>query len=159
MTQITHPFDNPSVSGSNQTQIGTPASQPVSDPTKDPLASLAKAPVPGRARKIVQPAGQLGEFATIGLEVGNLVEEKNKAYGDAFAKAGSFLALLYPNGIQPHQYTDALCQVRIFDKQMRIATDADAFGESPYLDITGYGILGARNHKVRRAVKIPGGSK
>jgi hypothetical protein len=33
--------------------------------------------------------------------------------------------------------------VRIFDKQMRIATRKDYAGESPYRDIAGYGILGA----------------
>jgi len=71
-----------------------------------------------------------------------MVNEKNAAYGDSFAKCGEFLKLLYPNGIQPDQYTDALCLVRIFDKQMRIATMKNAFGESPYRDIVGYGLLG-----------------
>ena len=81
-------------------------------------------------------------FEEIGAEIGRLVAEKNAAYGDSYAKAGCFLRLCYPNGIRPDQYDDALCIVRIFDKQMRIATDRDAFGESPYRDITGYGILG-----------------
>jgi hypothetical protein len=83
-----------------------------------------------------------GSFEELGLEIGALVESKNKAYGDSFAKTGEFLNILYPNGIQPEQYKDALCLVRIFDKQMRIATDKDAFGESPYRDIVGYGLLG-----------------
>jgi len=82
------------------------------------------------------------DFAKIGKEIGEMVNEKNAAYGDSFAKCGEFLKLLYPNGIQPDQYTDALCLVRIFDKQMRIATMKNAFGESPYRDIVGYGLLG-----------------
>jgi len=76
------------------------------------------------------------------LEVAKVVKEKNEAYGSAFAKAGEFLKLLYPDGIQPEQYKDALLLVRIFDKQMRIATDKDALGENPYQDIQGYGLLG-----------------
>jgi hypothetical protein len=76
------------------------------------------------------------------LEVAQVVKEKNKAYGSAFAKTGDFLKLLYPEGIEPDQYKDALLLVRIFDKQMRIATDKDALGENPYQDIQGYGLLG-----------------
>jgi hypothetical protein len=83
-----------------------------------------------------------GSFEELGLEIGALVADKNAAYGDSFAKTGEFLKLLYPSGIQPHQFKDALCLVRIFDKQMRIATDKDAYGESPYRDIVGYGLLG-----------------
>lgn len=85
----------------------------------------------------------MGKFANMGKEIGELVEKKNAAYGDSFAKAGDFLRLLYPQGISPDKYDDALALVRIFDKQMRIATDKDALGESPYRDIAGYGILGA----------------
>ncbi len=97
-------------------------------------------PPPLVPSKIVPP---VGVYERIGTEVGKLVEEKNKAYGDSFAKCGDFLRLLYPSGIKPEQYGDALAQVRIFDKQMRIATDKGALGESPYRDIAGYGILGA----------------
>ena len=82
-------------------------------------------------------------FEKIASEIGALVEEKNAAYGDSFMKCGDFLRLLFPTGIQTWQYEDALALVRIFDKQMRIATRKDAFGESPYRDIAGYGILGA----------------
>jgi hypothetical protein len=81
----------------------------------------------------------------IGPEIAQLVAEKNQSYGSAFAKAGAFLRLLYPNGLRPEQFDDALLLVRIFDKQVRIATRKDAFGESPYADIAGYGILGAAN--------------
>jgi hypothetical protein len=81
-------------------------------------------------------------FEEIGLAIGKLVAEKNAAYGDSFGKSGEFLGLLYPSGIRPEQYRDALCLVRIFDKMMRVATDKKAFGESPYRDITGYGIVG-----------------
>lgn len=84
-------------------------------------------------------------FKDLGEKIGALVDEKNKAYGDSFAKAGDFLKLLYPNGISVERYGSMLCLVRIFDKQMRIATDKDAFGESPFGDITGYGLLGLKH--------------
>lgn len=82
-------------------------------------------------------------FKEIAADLGNLVTEKNAAYGNAFVDAGTFLRLLYPDGIAVERYGDALLLVRIFDKQKRVATRKGAFGESPYKDIAGYGILGA----------------
>jgi hypothetical protein len=81
-------------------------------------------------------------FMTIARQVGELVCEKNRAYGGSFEDAPKLLLLLYPDGVKPAQYQDMLLLVRIFDKMKRIATDRDAFGESPYHDIAGYGILG-----------------
>jgi len=89
-------------------------------------------------------------YKQLGERVGALVDEKNTAYGSSFAASGDFLRLLYPNGLRPEQYAYALLLVRIFDKQMRIATDADALGESPFQDIAGYGLLGARMHEEQR---------
>jgi hypothetical protein len=77
-------------------------------------------------------------FEQIGQDIGKLVEEKNKAYGNSFGKAGDFLKLLYPNGIQPEQYGDVLLIVRIWDKLNRCVLDKTAFGENPYDDIFGY---------------------
>lgn len=94
------------------------------------------------------------EWAALASEVGMVVDKTNAAYGDSFAKSGAFLRLLYPEGIKPDQYQDMLALIRVFDKQMRIATNPDAFGESPFRDIAGYGLLGYREHltagKVRR---------
>jgi hypothetical protein len=75
--------------------------------------------------------------------VGTLTAAKNEAYGNSYAEVGAFLCILYPLGMKPEQYTDALLLARIFDKMKRIATRKDAFGESPYRDIAGYGICGA----------------
>lgn len=86
----------------------------------------------------------IGQFEKLGLEIGRLVEEKNKAYGDAFKKSSDFLKILYPNGVTVDQYEDMLGTIRVFDKMMRIATSKNAFGENPWKDITGYGIL--RSH-------------
>ena len=90
----------------------------------------------------------MGKYKELAEQIGNLVEEKNAAYGNSFEQAGEFLRLLYPNGIPPEAYGDMLCVVRIFDKLKRIATNKDAFGESPYGDIIGYGLLGLHKDKL-----------
>jgi hypothetical protein len=82
-------------------------------------------------------------------EIGKLVSEKNTAYGSSFAESHKILSVLYPNGIKPEQYTDALAIIRVIDKLFRIATNRDALGESPWQDIAGYGILGAINSKLK----------
>jgi len=89
----------------------------------------------------------LNKFDLAALETSEIVAKKNMAYGDAVLKSGAMLELLYPNGIQPHQYTDAAAIIRVLDKLVRIATDNDPFGEDPWGDINGYSLL----RKVQRA--------
>lgn len=84
-----------------------------------------------------------GPFESLGSEIGRLVQEKQAAYGNSFGKSGQVMRLLYPDGIKPEQMDDALAVVRVLDKLFRIATAKDAFGESPWRDIAGYGLLGA----------------
>lgn len=81
-------------------------------------------------------------YEKIGQEIGSLVDDKNAAYGNSFAESYKILSVLYPNGISPEQYTDALAIIRVIDKLFRIANKKDAFGESPWRDIAGYAILG-----------------
>lgn len=82
-------------------------------------------------------------YQELGRRIGALVEEKQKAYGDSFGRSGEIMKVLYPDGIKVEDYGDALAVIRIVDKLFRIATDKDALGESPFMDIAGYGILGA----------------
>ena len=87
-------------------------------------------------------------FTELANGIGKLVEEKNKAYGSAFDRAGDFLKVLYPEGIKPDQYKDMLCIVRVFDKLMRIATSYEGTEEKKidaYSDLMGYGLLGLRS--------------
>lgn len=85
------------------------------------------------------------KYKDIALEIAELVTEKNKAYGDSFGEASNILKVLYPNGIRPFQYRDALAITRVIDKLFRLANKKDAFGESPWRDICGYAILGVAN--------------
>lgn len=84
----------------------------------------------------------MGKYQDLANRIGQLVDEKNAAYGNSFGEAEDFLKILYPDGVPPEKYADMLCVVRIFDKLKRIATKKDAFGESPYGDIAGYALLG-----------------
>ena len=84
-------------------------------------------------------------YREIASSIGKLVGEKNKAYGDSFGQACKILEVLYPEGIKPAQYRDALAITRVIDKLFRLANKKDAFGESPWRDICGYAILGVAN--------------
>jgi hypothetical protein len=95
-----------------------------------------------------------GLYLTIAKEIGWLVEKKQAAYGDSFGRSGEVLKILYPNGVQPEQYTDFLAIVRVIDKMFRIATDRDAFGEDPWRDIAGYSILSTAKERLNQKGKI-----
>jgi hypothetical protein len=83
------------------------------------------------------------DLQEIGNAITTLVAEKNNAYGNSIETSGKIMEILYPNGVYPSQYDDALLIVRIVDKLTRIARgDKAAFSESPYIDIAGYGLRG-----------------
>lgn len=86
-------------------------------------------------------------YVKLAASIGQLVAEKQVAYGDSFGKSGAVLRILYPEGIALAQLDDALTIVRVLDKLFRIATDKDAFGESPWKDIVGYGLLAVARRK------------
>ena len=94
--------------------------------------------------------GDEKKFISIANEIGELVQEKNKAYGDSFARSQEIVKILYPDGVRSAQYTDMLAITRVIDKLFRIATKKDAFGESPWRDICGYAILGIANDEVQK---------
>jgi hypothetical protein len=87
----------------------------------------------------------MSPFEQLAAKLGAHVAERNKTYGNSFAKTGDYLALLYPNGIAKEQMVDALLLARIFDKCMRVA---QGHKTDSYEDIAGYGIIGAVNATV-----------
>ena len=95
------------------------------------LAELDAKPAPAPTRN----------WDEIARSIAATVAEKNVAYGDSFERSGEVMAILYPNGIPLAQMGDALAVVRVLDKLFRIASDRDAFGESPWRDIAGYALL------------------
>jgi len=52
-------------------------------------------------------------YKEIAASIGTLVGEKNTAYGDSFGQASKILEVLYPEGIAPSQYRDALAITRL----------------------------------------------
>jgi hypothetical protein len=77
------------------------------------------------------------------FEVGEVTALKSEAYGDSAGTAGAILAILWPDGVPVDRYGDMLLVVRVLDKLLRLAHDPGAFGESPWLDVAGYGLVGA----------------
>ena len=92
-------------------------------------------------------------FKDLAAEIGELVDSKNAAYGNSHEKCGVFFRLLWPDGIPPDRYEDALTLVRMFDKQLRIATDPHYGGEDPWHDLMGYSMLGCKRARDRQLVK------
>lgn len=87
-----------------------------------------------------------GAYIEFGTALGELVQSKQKQYGDSVGKTGRILAVLYPDGVPIKAYDDMLLIVRVLDKLSRIVTasgGSDAGGESPWKDVAGYGLLGA----------------
>lgn len=74
------------------------------------------------------------------IEIGKLVSEKNKQYGNAINNVDSILKILYPNGISVEQYKDLSVMVRMLDKMFRIA-HGNKGSENAYNDLCGYGLL------------------
>ena len=118
------------------------------DPWEDRVSALHRLLVVDETRML-----KAEMLRQAGKEIGELVAEKNLAYGDSFYKAGEVLKILYPNGVTLDQYPDMLAVVRVIDKLFRIATDKKAFGESPWMDVAGYGILSV----VRERLEETGG--
>jgi hypothetical protein len=92
-------------------------------------------------------------YEDIGYDVGELVRQKQLAYGDSFGRSGNCLRQMFPNGIKPEQYDDVLTIVRILDKLFRIANNPKAFNENPYQDIVGYGLLGMGRYMEKKSIE------
>lgn len=84
------------------------------------------------------------------LDLAELIVRKQMAYGDSFGRSQEIIRVLYPGGIRPDQYLDALAVIRVIDKLFRIANQRTAFGEDPWRDIAGYGLLATFHHKKQR---------
>jgi hypothetical protein len=97
---------------------------------------------------VVEPEGEnvaVRSLRAICADMGDLLAEKRKAYGDSFANVPKILAVLFPDGIHPSQFDDVTLMIRCLDKFNRLANrkgGKDSGGESPWKDLAGYGVLG-----------------
>jgi|TARA_R100001163_G_scaffold63888_1_gene56795 hypothetical protein len=94
-------------------------------------------------------------FSELGDAVGDLVHDKQRAYGDSFGRSGECLRQMFPEGINTDQYDDLLTIARILDKLFRLANDPSAFDENPYRDIVGYALLGMNRHLGQSSEELP----
>lgn len=83
----------------------------------------------------------MNQYTKAALNLAELVTKKQVAYGDSFGQSGRIIEVLYPKGISPDQYADALAIIRVIDKLFRIANKKYAFVENPWADIAGYALL------------------
>jgi len=82
----------------------------------------------------------MNKFKDEAIKIAELVSIKQDAY-DSFGRSGEIIKVLYPDGIKPEQYKNALSVIRIIDKLFRIANKKDSFEENPWKDIAGYALL------------------
>lgn len=94
-----------------------------------------------------------GYFENKGTKLGQLVDKKQAAYGDSIKKTSQLMKVFMQDYEQEDTYVipkelldHILLQVRIIDKQNRIFSNpkGDLMDESPYSDLSGYGLLGER---------------
>lgn len=83
----------------------------------------------------------MNHYTQEAINLAELVTKKQVAYGDSFGQSKHVLKLLYPKGIMPEQYPDALAVIRVIDKLFRVANRKWDFGENPWQDIAGYALL------------------
>lgn len=108
--------------------------------------------VPDTVSKDGQPKKD-GRYERIGREVGELVDNKNKAYGNSVNCTELFLRALWPQGIPVEAYPDVGPFTRIFEKMKRTASEkAVEDTEDPREDIAGYGIILAERKKREKLI-------
>jgi hypothetical protein len=81
-------------------------------------------------------------IAELGARLVATVVKKNLAYGDSAYRTAKILGILWPDGVPAARFLEMQLVTRMLDKLSRIATDPGAFGESPWEDLAGYGLLG-----------------
>lgn len=80
----------------------------------------------------------------LGIQLGEMLADKNERYGSAFMRVPEMLKLYFPDGIRPDQYGDVAMFIWIFEKKARIAAcPVRGDVEDPYIDIAGFGVLGS----------------
>lgn len=90
----------------------------------------------------------MSKLTQLARDLGELCESKRRAYGDSVGKSAEVLRILYPNGLKPDQYLDAITAARIVDKLSRKAQGNDPHGESPYIDAAGHALVALAHHSV-----------
>jgi hypothetical protein len=113
-----------------------------------------------KSHEVGQAPQAPGCYETLGSEIGALVDEKQRAYGDSFGRAHrvlhELLADYYDEGREVYELPRTMLPhlltiTRILDKLFRVVTNpnGDRMGESPYRDIAGYALLAVAREEGR----------
>lgn len=107
-----------------------------------------------KSHEVGQAPQAPGRYEALGSEIGALVDEKQRAYGDSFGKMKeiirAFLQDYYDHDYNGYTYLPRKLieehlpvLIRMWDKQNRIVANpnGDRMDESPYRDIAGYALL------------------
>ncbi len=97
-------------------------------------------PKPKRKRKKKKEDTEYS-FHSLGEELADMLDNKNRQYGDSYARMAHVLPMFYPDGVPGDHLLDAVFILRIIDKLMRIASAQGDDMEDPIKDIAGYAIL------------------
>jgi len=100
----------------------------------------------------------MSRYRDTALQIAELVEKKQRAYGDSFSKSGRILHILLEKYYNedthsyniPYSLVDRIPYfVRIWDKHSRVFAnpDGDLLDESPFLDCLGYDLLAVVNEE------------
>ena len=113
----------------------------------DPVDSVIMYPA-ATAKPPVEPLASNSRYRHVTDSLADLIETKQRAYGDSVGRSSQILRLLYARpdggGIDLQALPDLLLVVRVLDKLSRLATaggQPDPASESPWRDIAGYAIL------------------
>ena len=90
----------------------------------------------------------MNQYAQEAINLAELVTKKQIAYGDSFGQSNRIIQVLYPKGIMPEQYRDALAVIRVIDKLFRVANRKWDNEENPWQDIAGYALLSVVQDKI-----------
>ncbi len=97
-----------------------------------------------RERPVADDPATLQDFLGLGEEIGRMLADKNRKYGDSYARMAHVLPMFYPDGVPGDHLLDAIFILRIIDKLMRIASAQGDDEEDPVKDIAGYAVLRMR---------------
>ena len=90
-----------------------------------------------------EPSNPSG-FYDIASNLAEMLTDKNRKYGDSYARMAHVLPIFYPDGVPGEHLLDAVFILRIIDKLMRISSAQKDDDEDPVVDIAGYAILRIR---------------
>jgi hypothetical protein len=92
-----------------------------------------------------------GRFALLGMELGDLCDQKNKAYGDSAFVVSDVLKVLCPNGIPPEKYELITILSRCMDKWARLLrVGNNELGEDAARDLVGYSLILAERLRAKQ---------